>query len=109
MFGIDGAAISDFTAFMCALGEAVNGPGGYFGNTNILSLQDCLYGAFGAKLPFVIRIANLEACRACLDGNALADWASERVTQGDFLDEEHEQWFLDRERNGRLQTQISST
>lgn len=38
---IDGAGITTRDAFYCALGEAVNGPGGYFGS-NLDALFDCL-------------------------------------------------------------------
>lgn len=50
---LDGAYIKDSSSFFCALGEAVNGPGGYFG-FDINSLQDCLCGSFGIKIPFTI-------------------------------------------------------
>ncbi|MEU6229336.1 barstar family protein [Streptomyces sp. NPDC047042] len=38
---LDGAGITTRYAFYCALGEAVNGPGGYFGS-NLDALDDCL-------------------------------------------------------------------
>jgi hypothetical protein len=40
--------------FYCALGEAINGPAGYFG-ANLDSLADCLRGGFGVTPPFVLR------------------------------------------------------
>lgn len=104
VFLIDGAAIADYPAFLCALGEAVNGPGGYFGGIRCSSLQDCLHGSFGATLPFVLRIADVEACRARLDGNALAEWASQRLAAGDYLDDEGELWLTDAIRDGRRQS-----
>jgi RNAse (barnase) inhibitor barstar len=41
---IDGREILDSKSFYCAIGEAVNGPGGYFGST-LDGLADCLRGS----------------------------------------------------------------
>jgi RNAse (barnase) inhibitor barstar len=38
---IDGSGLANIAGFYCALGEAVNGPGGYFGS-NLDALADCL-------------------------------------------------------------------
>jgi RNAse (barnase) inhibitor barstar len=38
---VEGARIENLEDFWQALGEAVNGPGGYFG-TNLDALNDCL-------------------------------------------------------------------
>ena len=103
VFVIDGAAIVDHPALLCALGEAINGPGGYFGGMKSLSLQDCLFGSFGVTLPFVLRIENMDACRAHLDGLALAEWASRRLASGDFLDEDGKRWLEEAVRDGRRQ------
>ncbi|MEU7066324.1 barstar family protein [Streptomyces sp. NPDC046161] len=43
---IDGARVHSLQDFWTALGEAVNGPGGYFGR-GLDSLTDCLRGGFG--------------------------------------------------------------
>ncbi|MFI9818445.1 barstar family protein [Saccharothrix variisporea] len=50
-FDLDGRFVTDVEGFYCALGEAVNGPGGYFG-WNLDALDDCLRGGFGARTPF---------------------------------------------------------
>lgn len=50
-FYIDGTFIKDRYSFFCALGEAINGAGGYYGFNN-MSLVDCLCGGFGAVHPF---------------------------------------------------------
>lgn len=50
---LDGTYITDYSSFFCAVGEAINGPGGYFG-FDMMSLRDCLRGGFGAKIPFTI-------------------------------------------------------
>ncbi|MCK7626607.1 barstar family protein [Streptomyces sp. RS10V-4] len=52
-FALDGRHIVDLDSFYCALGEAVNGPGGYFG-WNLNALDDCLAGGWGATTPFTL-------------------------------------------------------
>lgn len=104
VFFIDGAAIVDYAAFLCALGEAINGPGGYFGGMGSLSLQDCLGGAFGATPPFVLRIKNIDAARAHLDGTALAEWASQRIASGEFLNDDGKAWLTEAVLDGQRQS-----
>ncbi|MGG0757014.1 barstar family protein [Brevibacillus laterosporus] len=48
-----GTYVTDYPAFFCAIGEAVNGPGGYYG-FDINSLIDCLQGGFGATSPYTL-------------------------------------------------------
>ncbi|WP_433203747.1 barstar family protein [Dactylosporangium sp. CS-047395] len=48
---LDGRHVTDAEGFYCALGEAVNGPGGYFG-AHLDALEDCLRGGFGLAAPF---------------------------------------------------------
>ncbi|MFH8618151.1 barstar family protein [Streptomyces sp. NPDC017979] len=43
---IDGSTIAGLPDFWRAIGEAVNGPGGYFGS-NFDALADCLGGGYG--------------------------------------------------------------
>lgn len=50
-FELLGADIEDLASFYCALGEAMNGPGGYYG-CNLASLDDCLFGGQGPTAPF---------------------------------------------------------
>jgi hypothetical protein len=50
-YDLDGRFVTDIDGFYCAIGEAVNGPGGYFG-WNLDALNDCLRGRFGAQPPF---------------------------------------------------------
>ncbi|MFG1681478.1 barstar family protein [Nonomuraea sp. NPDC049269] len=50
-YHLDGRFITDIDAFYCAIGEAINGPGGYFGG-NLDALHDCLHGGWGAASPF---------------------------------------------------------
>ncbi|EHS58247.1 barstar family protein [Paenibacillus sp. Aloe-11] len=58
VYTLDGKYISDFTTFFIALGEAINGPGGYYG-FSLDSLADCLCGGFGAIGPFTIHWQNV--------------------------------------------------
>ncbi|TQM71269.1 barstar (barnase inhibitor) [Actinomadura hallensis] len=51
VFHLDGRFITDIEGFYCAIGEAINGPGGYFG-WNLDALADCLRGEWGASAPF---------------------------------------------------------
>ncbi|MCP2323403.1 RNAse (barnase) inhibitor barstar [Hamadaea flava] len=50
-YNLDGRFVTDIEGFYCAIGEAINGPGGYFG-CNLDALDDCLRGRFGAQAPF---------------------------------------------------------
>ncbi|GIG89574.1 barstar family protein [Plantactinospora endophytica] len=50
-YHLDGRHVTDVEGFYCAVGEAVNGPGGYFG-WNLDALVDCLRGRWGAATPF---------------------------------------------------------
>ncbi|MGJ5748750.1 barstar family protein [Streptomyces puniciscabiei] len=52
-FTLDGRHIVDRDTFYCAIGEAINGPGGYFG-WNLDALDDCLIGGWGASTPFTL-------------------------------------------------------
>lgn len=53
VYSFDATYVVYVTSFFCALGEAINGPGGYFG-----FLEDCLCGGFGAIPPFTINLKN---------------------------------------------------
>ncbi|MFD8010762.1 barstar family protein [Streptomyces sp. NPDC058955] len=70
---LDGRHIIDEDSFYCAIGEAVNGPGGYFG-WNLDALDDCLCGGWGATAPFTVRWDSSAEARARL---------AERVPVGD--------------------------
>jgi hypothetical protein len=50
-YDLDGQFVTDIEGFFCAIGEAINGPGGYVG-WNGAALNDCLRGRFGARAPF---------------------------------------------------------
>jgi hypothetical protein len=59
MFELDGQYVTDSAGLYCAIGEAVNGPGGYFG-ADLGALNDCLGGGFGAQVPFTLRWHNFD-------------------------------------------------
>ncbi|MEC0207375.1 barstar family protein [Paenibacillus ehimensis] len=54
---LDMTHVRDSVSFYCALGEAMNGPGGYYG-FSLDSLDDCFCGGFGATPPFVLHLCN---------------------------------------------------
>lgn len=64
-YDLDGRHITDLPGFFCALGEAVNGPGGYFG-WGLDALNDCLRGRWGAAPPFNLVWHDAEVARRCL-------------------------------------------
>ncbi|MGW6844489.1 barstar family protein [Streptomyces sp. NPDC054958] len=52
-YHLDGRDVTDEAGFLCALGEAMNGPGGYFGR-NPSGVDDALRGRFGVTSPFTL-------------------------------------------------------
>ncbi|WP_051731603.1 barstar family protein [Kitasatospora phosalacinea] len=52
-YHLDGRGVEDATGLHCAIGEAVNGPGGYYGQ-EWNGLRDCLGGGFGVVPPFTL-------------------------------------------------------
>ncbi|MEV0902428.1 barstar family protein [Actinoplanes sp. NPDC049802] len=61
-YDLDGRFVTDIEGFYCAIGEAINGPGGYFG-WNLDALDDCLHGGFGARIPFRLTWHNSDVAR----------------------------------------------
>ncbi|MBF6237054.1 barstar family protein [Nocardia otitidiscaviarum] len=62
VFTLDGHAVTDIVSFYCALGEAINGPGGYFG-WNLDALCDCLRGGWSASNPFTLEWLHSDVAR----------------------------------------------
>ncbi|MFP1623815.1 barstar family protein [Streptomyces sp. 5K101] len=64
---IDGAEVTDLESFWTVIGEAVNGPGGYFGR-NLDALADCLGGGMGTpdNGDFVVEWHDHELSRRAL-------------------------------------------
>lgn len=57
VYTFDATYVKDSSSFFCALGEAINGPGGYFG-FDLMSLEDCLCGGFGVVPPLTLNLRN---------------------------------------------------
>lgn len=57
---IDSDGLDSELKFHCAPGEAVNGPGGYFGR-GLDELADCFCGGFGVEGDFTLKWTNHEA------------------------------------------------
>jgi len=83
---LDGAWITDVPSFWLSLGEAINGPYGYFG-WNLAALNDCLRGRFGALPPLTIHLTHYEKVREALDCRAWIRYHAEKVR--DYLDDEY--------------------
>lgn len=84
-YHLDGRFVTDVEGFYCAIGEAVNGPGGYFG-WNLDALHDCLTGRWGATTPFRLVWQHSEVARRHLvPGYDRLRWRS-AVTMDYLLD-----------------------
>lgn len=79
---IDGACIEDLASFFCALGEAINGPGGYYG-WNFSALVDCLGGGCGARAPFALRWSEFGVAQRILTGEV--ESSGKRLTQLELI------------------------
>ncbi|MGW0859676.1 barstar family protein [Streptomyces sp. NPDC002690] len=62
---LDGRHVVDRNSFWCAIGEAVNGPLGYFG-WNLDALDDCLFGGWGTAGGFTLDWTDSVEARARL-------------------------------------------
>ena len=76
---LDGAIVDNLLGFYCALGEAVNGPGGYFGRT-MDSFDDCLFGGFGLEFPYTIVWVNSPRAMGSLHSSALVSFLDSECT-----------------------------
>lgn len=65
-FILEGKDIIDYSSFFCALGEAIHGPGGYYG-FDINSMIDCFHGDYGAEAPFTLIWKDHQIAREALD------------------------------------------
>ncbi|MFF9015359.1 barstar family protein [Streptomyces sp. NPDC014870] len=68
---LDGAQILTPSGFYCALGEAVNGPGGYFGS-NLDALADCMSSSCGNGPLAEIVWSDFETSRRSLSDGFVA-------------------------------------
>ncbi|WP_406349155.1 barstar family protein [Streptomyces sp. NBC_00144] len=71
-YELDGRHITDEAGLYLALGEAVNGPGGYFGGC-LTALDDCLRDTFGYTAPATLLWRNTATARAYLSQALEAD------------------------------------
>lgn len=71
-YELDGWHITDQPALFLALGEAVNGPGGYFGGC-LAALEDCLRGTYGHTAPATLLWRDAETARKHLSQTLTPD------------------------------------
>jgi RNAse (barnase) inhibitor barstar len=76
---LDGSRVSDIPTFYIALGEAVNGPDGYYGG-GLDALDDCLCGKFGLVPPFTLESINLGQVQNAVESTEEA-WSQMLVNQ----------------------------
>ncbi len=73
---LDGTWINDVPSFYLSLGEAVNGPNGYFGGS-LDALSDCLCGRFGVLPPLTIRLSHFDEVRHAMHSLAWCRFRAE--------------------------------
>jgi Barstar (barnase inhibitor) len=71
-YELDGRHITDEPGLYLALGEAVNGPGGYFGGC-LDAVDDCLRGTFGYTAPATLLWRDAATAREHLSRTLAAD------------------------------------
>ncbi|BBH63405.1 hypothetical protein ACTI_00900 [Actinoplanes sp. OR16] len=84
VFELDGRHITDEEGFYCAIGEAVNGPGGYFG-WNLGALHDCLQGGWGAAPGFRLIWHDAAVATASLKPGYDRRWWAPALTMDQLL------------------------
>ncbi|GAA4969776.1 barstar family protein [Actinoplanes utahensis] len=83
-YHLAGRHVTDVEGFFCAIGEAVNGPGGYFG-WNLGALHDCANGGWGAAPGFRLVWHDAEVARAHLVPGYDRRWWTPAVTMDDLI------------------------
>ena len=73
---LDGRLVDDMLGFYCAIGEAVNGPGGYFGQ-RFSGFYDSLCGGFGLELPYTIVWEHSAQSKLALGSAAMLEYLAE--------------------------------
>lgn len=73
---LNGTWINDVPSFYLSLGEAINGPNGYFGAC-LDALSDCLCGGVGVLPPLTIRLSHFDEVRSALDARAWCRFCAE--------------------------------
>lgn len=69
---LDGKIVLDEYCFYCAIGEAVDGPGGYFGQC-LDGVDDCFFGGFGIENPVTLIWRNFECSKRAFEERGVAD------------------------------------
>jgi len=87
---LDGSDVDDVEGFFCAIGEAVNGPGGYFGQT-INGFADAAVGGFGTTKPWKLVIRNHERAKLALGYAESHRYSSEYYRIASFADADAKQ------------------
>ncbi|AAK81296.1 hypothetical protein BJV85_000538 [Clostridium acetobutylicum] len=97
---LDGNNITTYESFFCALGEAINGPGGYYG-TDELNILDCLTGGFKACAPFKLVWRNH---KIALKNLSITEWENKiernkkensKIFEDDYFHSKPEKSFFD--------------
>ncbi|MGC4121676.1 MAG: barstar family protein [Myxococcales bacterium] len=88
---IDGTAIDNLLGFYCAMGEAVNGPGGYFGRS-MLAFDDCLFGGYGLEFPYTIVWKDSGQSRLALGAPCLVKYLDDSSRHPPPIVEEGKAW-----------------
>jgi hypothetical protein len=81
---LDGRHVTDEEGFYCAIGEAVNGPGGYFG-WNLGALHDCLQGGWGATPGFRLVWHDSDVAAAALTPGYDRRWWAPALTMDQIV------------------------
>jgi Barstar (barnase inhibitor) len=76
---VDGSLVDTLLGFYCAIGEAVNGPGGYFGNS-MEAFDDCLFTGFGLEYPYTIVWRESQRSQRVLDAPALLKFLNDECS-----------------------------
>ncbi|WAU83209.1 hypothetical protein O1Q96_28090 [Streptomyces sp. Qhu-G9] len=79
-YHLDGRHITDSGGFSLALGETMNGPGGYFGDC-FGTIEYCLEEGHGGRRPFTLVWHDHHIARACLGRTPLTHDASPSFEQ----------------------------
>jgi RNAse (barnase) inhibitor barstar len=83
VYTLDGARIFSTQDFYDSAGEAVGGPGTYFG-ANLDAFSDCLSGGWGTPedRPFYFVLSNSSLVRERLGSEATLEWLTDKVVNG---------------------------
>jgi hypothetical protein len=75
IFEFDGQYVTDYAGTYCAVGEAINEPGGYSG-ADLGALGDCQGGGFEARIPFTLATSESETLSSVLLEDRGSGWTT---------------------------------